>query len=284
MEQLAPGVYVESGFTGVTVGAILGPEGILCIDTPTLAVDARKWRHRLSQLSNEPIRMIVNLDHHLDRVLGNQWLDAPVVTSEAAAERIRAYPESFKGHSPSSGADSELAPAGGLSGARIISPQFTFSDRMTIHHGRREIHLLRSPGPNSGAAWVHLPADRIVFAGDTVVVDVPPILAEAETDDWLASLEALKKAPFRNHTLVPGRGRVTDAGELHWLVKYLKQARRKVMRLHERQQDRSALARLIPEFLEYWAVPRASQPHMSLRLQAGLERLWEEAAGGRRDG
>ncbi len=267
---------MESGYRGVTVGAIVGPEGILCIDAPTHAGEARKWRQKLEQLSEARPRFVINLDHDLDRVLGNPWLEAPVIASEAAAERIRAYPEVYRSSSSAAGADSDAADD--LHGVRIVSPTLIFSDRLTLYSGKREVHLLRTPGPNPAAVWAHLPEDRIVFVGDSVAVDAPPVFAEADTGAWLASLEALKRAPYKNHKIVPGRGRATDAGELHWLITFLKEARRKVARLAAHGEEKPSVAKLVPEFLEYWEVPRAEQSRMRLRLQAGLERLWDEAA------
>ena len=43
MQKLAKDIYVESNFPGVTVGAILTSDGIICIDTPTHPADARRW-------------------------------------------------------------------------------------------------------------------------------------------------------------------------------------------------------------------------------------------------
>ena len=91
MQKLAKDLYVESGFVGVTVGALLTSDGIICIDTPTHPVDARRWRQKLAQLSSRPVLFIINLDHHRDRVLGNQWFEAPVIAHESTYERVRLH-------------------------------------------------------------------------------------------------------------------------------------------------------------------------------------------------
>ncbi|HZY43589.1 MAG TPA: MBL fold metallo-hydrolase, partial [Anaerolineae bacterium] len=74
MEKLSPHVYVESGYRGCTVGAIVTPEGVICIDTPLLPADARHWRGQLAQLTDKPIRYVIFTDGHRDRVIGQQWL------------------------------------------------------------------------------------------------------------------------------------------------------------------------------------------------------------------
>ena len=79
MQKLAKDIYVEAGYAGVTVGAIVTPDGIVCLDAPTHPADARRWRLKLNQLSQQPVKYLINLDHHRDRVLGNQWFEAPVI-------------------------------------------------------------------------------------------------------------------------------------------------------------------------------------------------------------
>jgi glyoxylase-like metal-dependent hydrolase (beta-lactamase superfamily II) len=111
---------VESNFPGVTVGAILTSDGIICIDTPTHPADARRWRLKLAQLSQKPVLFVVNLDHHRDRVLGNQWFEAPVVAHASTHERVRVLPELFKGGLTDAGADGL---ATDLAGVPSSSPQ-----------------------------------------------------------------------------------------------------------------------------------------------------------------
>src|SRR5262252_2749388 len=128
MQKLAKDIYVESGFAGVTVGAVVTAEGIVCIDAPTHAADARRWRLKLAQLSEAPIQFVINLDHHRDRVVGSQWFEAPVIAHEATSDRLRQLPELFKGGPSEGGADADLAPD--LAGVRLVVPLLSLSDRV----------------------------------------------------------------------------------------------------------------------------------------------------------
>src|SRR5690606_9655160 len=105
-------------------------------------------------------------DHHRDRVLGNQWFEAPVIAHEQTSERLRQMPELFKGGLSEAGADADLA--SDLAGVRLVPPQITFSERMILCKGGHELHLIHRPGCAPGAIWVELPAHKIVFAGDSV--------------------------------------------------------------------------------------------------------------------
>ena len=276
MQKLAKDVYVESGFAGVTVGAIVAPDGIICIDTPTHPADARRWRLRLAQLSQKPIQFIINLDQHYDRVLGNQWFEAPVIAHEVTSERVRQLPELFRGSFPDAGADADLA--AGLQGVRVVPPQLTFTDRMTLVKGGREIHLVHRPACAPGAVWVELPAERIVFTGDAVSRDVPPPMQDADWNVWLNALAELRKPKFPAQVIVPGRGAPTDKKGLKPMQDFIRLVRRRVESLVRARKTRAEVALLAEDLLKQFTVPAALRQHYTRRLRVGLEHLYDMAA------
>ena len=96
MDKLTSHVYVESGYRGCTVGAILTPQGVVCVDTPLLPADARSWRAQIATLTNLPIVYTIYTDGHRDRVLGQQWLGGLVVAHEATWEKLRSYGDAMR--------------------------------------------------------------------------------------------------------------------------------------------------------------------------------------------
>ena len=276
MQKLAKDVYVESGFAGVTVGAIVTPQGLICIDTPTHPADARRWRLKLAQLSQKPVQFIINLDHHRDRVLGNQWFEAPVIAHESTSERLRLLPELFKGGHSEAGADADLA--ADLAGVRLVTPQLTFTDRLVLTNGGHEVHLVHRPGSAPGAIWVELPRDQIVFAGDSAVTEVPPLMQDADIDAWLESLAELRKARFPAQVIVPGRGAPTDKKGLKPLPDFLRLARRRVDSLVRSKKTRADTAGLAEDLLSRFDVPASLREHYLRRLRAGLEHLYDQVA------
>ena len=276
MQKLAKDIYVESGFMGVTVGAIVTAEGIICIDTPTSPADARRWRLKLAQLSDKPVQFIINLDHHRDRVLGNPWFEAPVVAYALTYERVRLFPESFKGGFSEAGADADLAPD--LAGVRVVPPQLTFTDRMTLVKGGHEIHLVHRPGVTPGALWVELPAQQIVFTGDAVTDGLPPFMQDANLAAWLGNLAELQKKKFPARVVVPGRGAPTDKEGVKAVEDFLKVVRRKMESLVRTRKTRSDAAALAEDLLEYFTVSNALREHYTRRLRAGLEHVYDTLA------
>lgn len=279
MQKLAKDVYVESGFPGVTVGAIVTDEGIVCIDAPTHPADARRWRLKLNQLNSEkPILYLINLDHHRDRVLGSQWFEAPVIAHEATSERLRQLPELFKSASSETGADADLAAE--LGGVRLVVPQLTFAERMRLMVDGHEIHLVSRPGSAPGAIWVELPRERIVFTGDAVTLEVPPPMQEANLGDWLAALGELRRARYPANVIVPGRGAPTDKKGLKPMEDFLKLVRRKVEALARGKKTRADAAALAETLLAKFDVPAAAREHYARRLRVGLEHLYDQLAAG----
>ena len=276
MQKLARDVYVESGFAGVTVGAIVTPDGLICIDTPTHPADARRWRLKLAQLSQTPVQFIINLDHHRDRVIGNQWFEAPVIAHESTSERLRQLPELFKAGQPESGADADIA--ADLAGVRLIVPQLTFSQRVVLNQGGHEIHLVHRPGSAAGAIWVELPHEQIVFAGDSLVLGVPPLLQDADIDAWLEQLADLRRPRFPANIIVPGRGAPTDKKGLKPLPDFLRLVRRRVEAVLRAKKSRAEAAALAENLLGRFDVPASLREHYLRRLRIGLEHVYDQLA------
>jgi cyclase len=276
MHKLAAGIYAETSFKGVNVGAIVTPDGIVCIDTPTNPADCRKWRLKLAQLGGQPIRYVINTDHHRDRTLGNQWFEAPVIAHEAVAERLRAYPEPYRAEAGSPA--SEIALAAELNGVQIVPPQLTFNEQLVLVKGGREIHLLHRPGSAPGAIWVHLPERKVLFTGDAVVLGTVPFLGEADLDLWIENLSQVRRARFPANVIVPGRGPVTDKEGVKEMIDFLRLARRKIYRLAGRRGPADA-ASILPDLLDYFSISGAERDHVARRFKSGLDRLIAAARG-----
>ena len=70
MQEIVPNVYIETGYAGVTLGAINWPHGLVLIDAPFRPEDTRSWRSALLNLGGGVDRVLVQLDAHPDRTLG----------------------------------------------------------------------------------------------------------------------------------------------------------------------------------------------------------------------
>lgn len=267
MHQIEPGIYFENSYPGVTLGALAFPHGVIMIDAPLRAEDARSWRASLQGLSTGSNRILVNLDAHLDRTLGARALDSTIVAHQKTAQVFRNRPSIFKGQTTESGAEWEVSDD--VLGNRWAIPDITFSQRMSFHWGEPEVILEHHPGPSSGSIWVMLPEKRILFIGDTILLDQPPFLASADLPAWIESLELLIST-YNDYLLISGRGGpvASQAGRLQ--LKVLKNILKGLERLARRNAPPEQTEELIPHLIEDMHLSPKRREQYTQRLRHGL--------------
>jgi glyoxylase-like metal-dependent hydrolase (beta-lactamase superfamily II) len=276
MQNIADGVFVETAYEGVNVGAVVSTRGIICIDVPTFPRDARHWTQRLRQLSYEPILYVILTDCHGDRVLNSRWLNAPIIAHQQTAERLNSYDKRY----PQSLIDSLLMRNGEQGKEIMNSPvdrvTVSFSDEMTVVLDDRRLCLRARPGPSGSSVWVHLPDDGILFAGDTIVADTHPLLVEAQSETWLMHLEELSRANGSYRAVVPGRGRLDNAQAAEQVAAYLRLVRGYVGDHHRRGKPREELSSYINELLAHFPLGNLPRDWVSRQIRLGLDRVYEE--------
>ncbi len=276
MQELAPGIFVETGFRRVNVGAILTADGFVLVDTPPYPDDAHYWREQLAAISDKPILAIVNTDCHRDRILGNCWFDAHVVVAhDETIAQLQNLPSTFLDSSIEALAVSGLE-RGGFSGTHLRLPTIGFSRRMQLRYGRMQIPLLAMPGPTAGSLWVHLPEQRTLFAGDSIIVDQHPYVSSSFTKSWLDGLTELRRTRFNADVIMPGRGPLVDKRATEPISNYLRLARRRVHSLYRAGRPRADTSTLVPELLELFAYDKEDLEEVQRRIKGGLDRIYEE--------
>lgn len=275
MKEIAPGVFIETEYSLVTVGAILTGEGWVCIDTPLYPRDARSWRAALQALSDLPVRYVINTDHHRDRILGNTWFDAPVVTQAICAEFIASLKTVFISQTAEelSANDTELFEIASL---KIVPPQISYTDTMTLYCGGRAITLSHRPSATAGNTWVTLAAEKLIFAGDAIVTTQHPYVVDGCSEPWLKSLRILRLDRYDDWTVVSGREGIVPIAATGQLSEYLRVARRRINSLLHANHPRSELTALIAEFLPFFPYPPERRDEVQRRIKTMLEAVYEE--------
>lgn len=248
MEQLAKDIFIETGYEGINVGAIITTTGVICIDTPTYARDARDWAARLHRLSPYPIQNIILTDADGDRILHTRWLNAPIITQQQAADRLRSYDKKYPQTIIDSLIQRNPARARELSNSTVEYAAMSFSDEITLYRSGHEITLISAPGPRPGNLWVALPRKGVLFTGDSVVVGAHPRLHHPLSGAWISNLEKLKTMR-QYHTLVSGRGAMAQPEDIDRILQYLRAMRDSVSTLHARGDGRDELIRFVRDFI-----------------------------------
>jgi glyoxylase-like metal-dependent hydrolase (beta-lactamase superfamily II) len=269
MQSIARNVYIENNYLGVVLGVISLPRGLVQIDAPPSPEDGRSWRASLLSLGGGPERIMVNLDAHPDRTLGARGMDCTIVAHERVAQVYRSRSNTFKAQGDETGADWETI--GGLGNVRWAPPEITFSQQMSINWGGDSPVLLEShPGPSSGAAWVVLPASKVVFVGDAVLKSQPPFLMSADLPAWLETLKLLLSPAYRGWDIVSGRSGLVIPEIVRAQREMLEQILKRLEKLAAKKAKPDATESIISHGMGNYRVPAARQRQFTQRLRYGL--------------
>lgn len=273
MQEIAPNVFIETGFPGVTLGVINWSHGLILIDAPFRADDCRVWRSSLSTLSTGVDRLLVNLDAHFDRTLGARAMECTIVGHERAAIVFRDRPLNFKPQVSVTGAEWEQH--NGLIGIRWAAPEITFTERLEIQWSKTPLVLEYRPGPSAGSIWANLASEGILFLGDTVLLDQPPFLASADISSWLNTLSLLSCPEYQGYLLVSGRGGLVTTEHVRRQIRYLEIIQNQLKALADRKGSASEIDQLVPTLLaELNPLPAERCDQYAQRLRWGLQHYY----------
>ena len=268
MQSIATDIYIDDDYLGATLGVIHLPHGLIQIDAPPSPEDCRTWRAAMMNLGGGSERLLVNLDAHPDRTLGARAMDCTTVAQEKTAHVFRTRPTTFKAQGEETGSDWESIP--GLGNIRWVPPEITFSHKMTIHWGEVPVILEHHPGPTSGATWVVVPEEKVVFIGDAVLKNQPPFLAAADLPTWLETLKLLLSPAYRGWLVVSGRGGLVTADAIRAQKEFLDLAQNKVNKLAAKKAAPEAAENLAASLLGSFKIHANQQQRYLKRLRYGL--------------
>jgi glyoxylase-like metal-dependent hydrolase (beta-lactamase superfamily II) len=204
LQELAEGVYAFTAEGDPNVGAVVGSEGVLCVDARATPTHAREWLDVLRGVTDLPIRHLLLTHYHAVRVLGASAFGAGSIlahrgTRELIEERGQADFESEAGRFPRLFRDIGSVPG-------LTRPTLTFADEIRVSLGDRDVVIgWVGRGHTKGDAVAWVPDAGVLFAGDLVEAGAAPYCGDAYLADWRsATLDRV--ASFRARSLVPGRG------------------------------------------------------------------------------
>jgi glyoxylase-like metal-dependent hydrolase (beta-lactamase superfamily II) len=268
MQEVTKNIYIDDQFPGVTLGVIVTPRGLIQIDAPPSSEDARTWRASLMSLGGGIDRVLINMDAHPDRTLGARAMDCIVITHEKTANIFRTRPSTFKAQGEETGADWESIP--GLGSVRWALPEISFSDQMALYWGNSPVLLEHHPGPSSGSIWIHLPEEKILFVGDTVMKNQPPFLAGSNLKAWLESLNELLGTTYKGYTFISSRGGVVTNAIIKNQYDFLKHVSDKLNKITTKKPNPATVEKLVTSMLTWFKAPAARQKQFAQRLRYGL--------------
>jgi glyoxylase-like metal-dependent hydrolase (beta-lactamase superfamily II) len=275
MRKYRTGVLVESQYPGVILGAVPSDDGMLLVDMPLRPDDGRDWIGQLS-ITGQP-KYLALMDQHPDRALGMRAFDLPIVAQDGTLQAMRGWPDAFKGSAKPIGAETDTLKR--ITGVHKAIPSISFSDELTLNLGDREVLFLHRPGPTAGSMWVVLPEAKIAFIGDTVTVSEPPYVGNAEIEDWIESLEDLRKEPFSSYMLISGRDGSVDRDAVNNMARFIRKIPVRLKRLKKKGDPSEAAETVAKGLIKEYKLPNARYDLVLLRLRAGLRKLHTRGLG-----
>ncbi len=204
----------------------------LVVDTFMSARAATDLHQVVRSLAGDEPLWVVNTHSHLDHVSGNEIFAAAATiaatraTRERVLETAAGLPQRIAAAEAASadatgGDDEESVRRRREAGARLeslrrlrlVAPDATIGDRLTLYGQRRRADLIAlGTAHTNGDLAIHLPDSRMLLAGDVVVNHTLPVVQDGDATLWLGVLARLRVLGAA--TVLPGHGEVGDAATI----------------------------------------------------------------------
>lgn len=213
-ERLAPGVArCRLPFLDVTVGVVIGTEGILLVDTGSTLREGAMLRDEVRELTGRSVTHVALTHGHFDHVFGTAALGGrPEVYGARALEGyLRRERGALGEDAVRYGVDPEEA---GQAAGALVPPGSPVDGRCELDLGAREVLLVSAgPGHTDHDLVVVVPGTpAVVFCGDLVEESGEPQAGpDAVPCEWPGTLDRVLDLGGETAVYVPGHGAVVDA-------------------------------------------------------------------------
>ncbi len=247
-EGVRAGIAHPSGAAICNSGVVDLGETPLVFDTGMIPDVGRSLREASIAAFGRTPALVANSHWHLDHTLGNQGLPGiPIWGTRRTREILLEQRSAIEADLDRAGLERGLQELearrdqGGsegvlrdleflvriqralLAAAEPISPtppDRTFDTRLVLPGSRGAELRSFGSGHTDADAVLWLPGERILFAGDLVVLGVQGSLGSGNPPHWLAVLDELER--LRPEAIVPGHGPVTDVAGIDETRQYLR--------------------------------------------------------------
>ncbi len=206
MQEIAPGIFVESAYPPYNVSLIVTEHGPIVIDIPPRPSHAWAWQQQVEELAGKP-RYAVLTDASLERQIAASLWDTPLIAAEAMLRALTVYDERGWRDMLQAYVAQHTEEADELLRIRPHPPTLAFDKHFLLHYRTPPLEFESVAGGAPGSLWLTVPEHDLLFAGDTIIVDEPALLERTpDSKAWLNTLGALARRSTIRH-IMPGRGK-----------------------------------------------------------------------------
>lgn len=203
---------------GANAGIVIGGDGIAVIDTLISAKEAQRFIKDIREVSDKPIRYVINTHFHLDHTFGNSEmakLGAIIVSQTNDDKNLHNAGEATLKNASAYGLTEK-----DMEGTKIAYPQLSFNDKLEIDLGDQKIELIYAgPSHTSGSVLVYLADKKILFTGDVLFTNYHPYIGDGDIKKWIKVLDYIMKMDVT--TILPGHGPVSAKKDITDMKNYL---------------------------------------------------------------
>jgi cyclase len=209
-QKVSGNVYMLQG-AGGNIGVLVGDDGIVIVDDQ-FAPLAAKIRAALKDISDKPIKFVINTHWHGDHTGGNAAFssDGPVVAQENVRKRL------IEGHPKFevAGKTIDAAPPA----PKEALPVVTFEDNVSIHVDGEDIRAVHYPsGHTDGDSVIFFPKANVVHMGDDFVTYGFPFvdtLSGGSVRGMIAAVDKVIALLPPDVKVIPGHGSLSTLDDV----------------------------------------------------------------------
>lgn len=209
VSKVSGNIHVLMSATGCNIAVSVGEDGVLLVDASYRQM-LDKNLAALRQITDLPVRYVVNTHYHGDHTTGNEgFMDAVIIAHSKALRRLRSG--GVGGNFATFRFEYSPLPNPAL-------PELTFERELNLPFNGEEVRILHHPRSHTdGDAIVYFPKSKVVHMGDQFTAYGFPdidIAGGGSTAGWIAALDDIMQILPKDVKVIPGHGPLSTMNDV----------------------------------------------------------------------